>query len=135
MEEKMKKLFASVFIMMLVTSLFAGGGQSAPVTQAPAQGSIGPTNSNPLSDIRVRQALNYAIDKAALCKTILQDTVVLADSLTPNGEGKATGLNNYAYNPQKAMELLKEAKWDPNYVLNVRYYYQDQQTVDLMTAI
>jgi peptide/nickel transport system substrate-binding protein len=83
----------------------------------------------------VRQALTYAIDRETLCRTILLDKAIPADNLTPNIEGKAAGLNGYKYNPQKAQELLKAAKWNSNYVLNVGYYYEDQQTVDLMTAI
>jgi peptide/nickel transport system substrate-binding protein len=135
----MKKLVTVVLLAFLTASLFAGGGgqPSAPAAPSPAPGgsSVGPTNSNPLSDLRVRQALTYAVDRETLCKTILLDKAIPADNLTPNIEGKAAGLNGYKYDPQKAQELLKAANWNSNYVLNVGYYYEDQQTVDLMTAI
>jgi peptide/nickel transport system substrate-binding protein len=134
----MKRLVTIVLLAFLAVNLFAGGGgqQSAPAAgSAPSGGSIGPTNSNPLSDLRVRQALTYAVDRETLCKTILLDKVVPADILAPNVPGKAAGLDPYKYDPQKARDLLKAAKWDPNYVLDVGYYYEDQQTVDLMTAI
>ena len=34
-----------------------------------------------------------------------------------------------------AKELLAEANWDPNTVIKAVYYYTDQATVDLMTAV
>jgi len=64
-----------------------------------------------------------------ICKTLLEGKAILADSLTPNGDWKVKGLNNYAYNPEKAKKLLKEAGWNSNYVLDVVYYYKDQLTL------
>ena len=93
------------------------------------------TNANPLSDPRVRQALRYAIDMDSITKSSLLPMAVPANSLTPNGERKASGLEPYAYNPDKARQLLKEAKWPADYVIDVGYYYTDQQTVDFMTAV
>jgi len=87
------------------------------------------------ADPRVRQAIAYAIDIDTICETLLEGKATPAVSLTPNPEYRAPGLNNYEYNPSKAKELLKEAGWDSNYVLDVVYYYGDQLTVDLMTVI
>jgi peptide/nickel transport system substrate-binding protein len=67
-------------------------------------------SANPLADARVRQALNYAVDKAALIKVVTFDvgTPVISymSSATPlvSGDGPA-----YPYNPEKAKALLKEA--------------------------
>ena len=58
-----------------------------------------------------------------------------ADVMIPGTNDKAAGLNNYAYDTEKAKQLLADAKWDSNTVLKVVYYYKDQATVDLMTAI
>ncbi|QQO09541.1 ABC transporter substrate-binding protein [Breznakiella homolactica] len=124
----MKKLCLSVLLAALSVCVFAGGGSDK-------AGGTGAVNSNPLSDPQVRQAIAYAIDMDTICRTLLLDKAVPANSLTPNGEWKVSGLNNYTYNPSKAMELLKAAKWDPNYTLDVGYYYDDQQTVDLMVAV
>jgi peptide/nickel transport system substrate-binding protein len=133
----MKKLLFAVLAVLLSASLFAGGGGQSAGSSASAasSGTVGPTNSNPLSDVRIRQALNYALDTETLCRTILLDKAVPANNLTPNIVGKATGLNDYKYDPQKARDLLKAANWNANYVLDVGYYYEDQQTVDLMTAV
>ena len=95
----------------------------------------GPTNSNPLSDVRVRQAIAYAIDMDTIAETLLEGKALVADSQTPNGGWKVDGLNPYSYDPEKAKELLAAANWDPDYTLDVVFYYGDQLTVDLMTAI
>lgn len=89
----------------------------------------------PLADKRVRQAIMYALDMDSILEGIFEGAAIPANSLTPNGPDKVDGLNDYEYNPEKAKELLKEANWDPNTVLDVVYYYTDQQTVDLMAII
>ena len=88
-----------------------------------------------LADPRVRQAIAYAIDMEALIDSLMDGQATVATSLTPPGEWRVDGLNRYDYNPDKAKQLLKEAGWDSNYVLDVVYYYGDQGTVDLMAAI
>lgn len=90
---------------------------------------------SPLADAKVRQAIRYAIDMETIGKNLFDDTIIPANSLTPNGADKVEGLNNYDFNPEKAKELLKEANWDSNYTIDVVYYYTDQLTVDFMTAI
>ncbi len=91
--------------------------------------------TSPLADVRVRQAIAYAIDNVSICENIFEGAAQPADSLVPNIETKASGLNDYAYNPEKAKSLLKEAGWDSNTTLVCSYYYTDQQTVDLMAIL
>ena len=88
-----------------------------------------------LADYRVRQAIRYAIDMDTICETLFSGAAVAADVMIPGAADKAEGLNSYEYNPEKAMELLKEANWDSNTVIKTVYYYTDQATVDLMSAI
>lgn len=90
---------------------------------------------SPLADVRVRQAIAYAIDMEAICEGLFEGATVPANTMAPNSDSKATGLNDYSYDPEKAMALLEEAGWDSNRVLKVVYYYTDQQTVDLMAII
>jgi len=120
----MKRTINLILLLVLTLSLVVliGNASSA-------------SNPNPLSDVRVRQAIAYAIDMDTICATLLEGKAIPADSLTPNGDWKVKGLNNYAYNPEKAKKLLKEAGWNSNYVLDVVYYYKDQLTVDLMSII
>ena len=92
-------------------------------------------NGNPLSDVRVREAIAHAIDKDTIIATIFDGNAVRADGLLPLGPFHSPNLDPYAYNPDKARELLKEANWDPNRTLEMVYYYNDQVTANLMTAL
>ena len=94
-----------------------------------------PTNSNQLSDPRVRKALTYAIDMQAIIDGLMQGKATEAITMAPPGDWRADDLTAYEYDPDKAMALLQEANWDSNRVLDVVYYYGDQMTVDLLTAI
>jgi len=137
-------MILSFLTFLVVGALsFAGGssekpagtstsGTTASAGAAPAAGAV---NSNPLSDVRVRQAIAYAIDMNSIIKNLMGGKAIPANSLTPNGAWKTDGLNDYAYNPDKARQLLKEAHWDPNRVIDVVYYYGDQMTADLMAAV
>ena len=89
----------------------------------------------PLADVRVRQALAYAIDMNAIVDSLFEGKAEVAKSFTAPGDWLNAGIPVYEYNPEKAKELLKEAGWPSDYTLDVVYYYDDQQTVDLMTII
>ena len=86
---------------------------------------------NALSDARVRQAIAYAIDMDTIVETLFEGKAIVADSMIPNGDFKAEGLNDYTYDPDKARAMLAEAGWDGSQVLDVVYYYGDQLTADL----
>ena len=64
-----------------------------------------------LADPRVRQALNYAVDKAALAKSLYSGYAVVAEGqlLTPGHFGYNKDLKAYAFDPAKAKQLLKDA--------------------------
>ena len=64
----------------------------------------------PLNDVRVRQALNYAVDKQSLLRTFWQGQgQVLGSAVSPSSFGYTPSVKPYPYNPQKAKELLAEA--------------------------
>ena len=65
----------------------------------------------PFKDIRVRQAINYAIDKQALVDNVLQGTATVATGPTPSAFSWAynDALKPYPYDPQKAKQLIKDA--------------------------
>lgn len=90
---------------------------------------------SPLADVRVRQAIAYALDMDAILEGVFDGAALPANSLTPDGPDKVSGLNDYKYDVEKAKELLKEAGWNPNTELDVVYYYTDQMTQDLMAII
>jgi len=128
----MRKLVLLALVLTLTVSLFAGGAKEvvAPAT-APEWEAMG----TPLADLRIRQALRYAIDMDTIVETVFEGKAQRAVSMTAPGSWLADGLNEYAYNPELAAKLLKEARWPSDYTLDVVYYYGDQQTVDLMSII
>jgi peptide/nickel transport system substrate-binding protein len=65
----------------------------------------------PLDDVRVRQALNYAVDKEALAEALYSGYAGVADGqiLTKGHFGYNPGVAAYPYDPAKAQELLEEA--------------------------
>ena len=71
------------------------------------------TTVKPFNDPKVRQAINYAINKEALAKVAFAGHAVPADGVVPHGVDYAEKLGPWPYNPAKARELLKEAGY-PN---------------------
>ncbi len=67
------------------------------------------TRKAPLNDVRVRQALNYAIDKSKLCSAIMKNLAIPADSPLSKYTVGYVSTGGYPYDPQKAKQLLKEA--------------------------
>ena len=64
----------------------------------------------PLKDKRVRQALNYAVDRKAIIDNILKGSAVqMAVNLSPLHFGYDPDLKPYPYDPAKAKKLLAEA--------------------------
>ena len=74
----------------------------------------------PLQDKRVRQAINYAVDKEAIIKNLLEGYAKpLAGPLTPSHFGHNPNLKPYPYDPEKAKALLKEAGYDDGITLTL----------------
>jgi peptide/nickel transport system substrate-binding protein len=70
-------------------------------------------NIAPLNDVRVRQAMNYAVDREAFVGTILADGTLLATGMTPPSTiGYNHDLKPFAYDTAKAKSLLAAAKAD-----------------------
>lgn len=62
---------------------------------------------------KVRQAINYAIDRRGLTKHLLRDTASPAYSMmSPGSPLYDPQENTYEYNPEKAKQLLKEAGYE-----------------------
>ncbi len=67
----------------------------------------------PLNDIRVRKAMNYAIDLDALRGSIFSEKVVpMTQIVVPSINGHNPSLKPWSYDPAKARALLAEAKAD-----------------------
>jgi peptide/nickel transport system substrate-binding protein len=64
----------------------------------------------PLDDVRVRRAINLAIDKAAIVRTILQGKAfVAAGVFPPSHAAYDPTLKGYGYDPDRARALLAQA--------------------------
>ena len=71
------------------------------------------TQQKPFDNPKVREAINYAINKDALVKVAFSGYAIPAEGVLPQGVEYATKLGPWPYNPAKAKELLKEAGY-PN---------------------
>lgn len=71
--------------------------------------------SGPLNDKRVRQALNYAVDKELLLSAVMGGHgAVSQGQVVPEGvTGYCPDVKAYPYDPEKAKALLKEAGYGP----------------------
>ena len=69
-------------------------------------------NEPPLDDVKVRQALNLAIDKQEIATIVLGDQVVPAKGILPPGfPGFSESVSGYEFDPIKAKQLLLESKY------------------------
>lgn len=87
----------------------------------------------------VRKALNYAVDKKAICKKVLFDTALPMDGpVSPVLFGYHKMAHQYEYNPEKAKELLKKANFDFNQTVHMRTphgrYLFDKQVSEAIQA-
>ncbi|MGD9924388.1 MAG: ABC transporter substrate-binding protein [Lautropia sp.] len=73
---------------------------------------IGLNCDNPiLADVRVRQAINYAVDADAILKNVLLGDGDLLHSVMPQQVRYYKAQKPYEYDPAKAKSLLEEAGW------------------------
>lgn len=69
-------------------------------------------NEPPLDDIKVRQALNLAIDKKEIATIVLGDQVVPAKGILPPGfPGYNESISGYEFEPERALQLLRDSKY------------------------
>jgi peptide/nickel transport system substrate-binding protein len=72
------------------------------------------TTKPPFNDVRMRQAVNYAVDREAIVKSVLEGHgELLHGSFSSAWMGYDPSIQPYAYDPAKAKQLLAEAGY-PN---------------------
>lgn len=104
-------------------NLKSSGFKIIPVTQGSVSQYIFNVKEKPLDDKRVRQALNYAVDKETLVKelrlgyaTVAQGQILGSDCL-----GFNPALKPYEYNPEKARQLLTEAGYKDGFTMTAMH--------------
>lgn len=73
----------------------------------------------PLQDIRVRQAISYAVNAQEIVDVSMEGYGRVCPFWTDAGKWFHYDYNPYTYNPEKAKELLKEAGYDNNLTLDI----------------
>ena len=82
---------------------------------------VGMNNSkSPFNDVKVRKAVNYAVDKQAIIDVILNGSGKIATSpIAPGVFGFTDKTKNYEYNVEKAKELMKEAGYENGFTATI----------------
>ena len=78
------------------------------------------TTRGPLKDIRVRRAMNHAVDVRTLLSTVMAGRgVPAAGSLPPGILGHDSSRAPYGYDPEKARRLLAEAGYSDGFAIRL----------------
>ena len=90
----------------------------------------------PTDDLRVRQALNYAIDKDAIIKSILQGYASpIASMQSSKSFGYDPNLKSYPYDPAKAKALLAAAGVKPGTTVGIDFIGTDAVFREVAQAV
>lgn len=87
----------------------------------------------PFNDKKVRQALNHAVDRERILKTIMEGRGELATGPVPHLLLQSVN-KGYRYDPDKARALLKESGLENKLKFRI-YQAPDQDTVDIMEVV
>lgn len=90
-----------------------------------------PGEKNPMSDVRVREAMYLAIDEDTIIKNIMNGCAFEMNSIVPEDYVGYTEVTREAYDPEKAKELLAEAGYPDGFEItfdapNDRYMNDEQ---------
>jgi ABC-type transport system substrate-binding protein len=92
----------------------------------------------PFKDPRVRQALNYAVNKASIVKDVVDGYATVADSVIPPGVWGYAKIGAYPFDPAKARKLLAQAGYPNGFEFTlwtpVGRYLMDKQMAEAIQA-
>lgn len=79
-------------------------------------------SKKPLNNLKVRQAINYAIDRQTMADVLLQGTADPAYQIIPRANLAYDKKNDvFSYDPDKAKQLLAEAGYPNGFSMSVSY--------------
>jgi peptide/nickel transport system substrate-binding protein len=92
--------------------------------------------SKPLGNVQVRQALNYAVDRAGIAKAVFGVLGKPADQpVTPGWDEYVPSLANYySFDVAKAKQLLAQAGYPHGFTMNLEYAALESQTQEMVQA-
>jgi ABC-type transport system substrate-binding protein len=85
------------------------------------------TTAKPFDNVKVRQALNYAIDKQRIVQLLNGRATVANQVLPPLMPGYDKSYTGYEYNPDKAKQLLTEAGFPNGFETSIECIAVDPQ--------
>ncbi|MGN6579433.1 MAG: glutathione ABC transporter substrate-binding protein GsiB [Bordetella sp.] len=83
----------------------------------------------PFDNVKVRQAVAYAINRQALAKVAFSGYAIPAEGIVPQGVAYAYKMQPWPYDPKKAKELLKEAGYPNGFEATLWGAYNDTTTL------
>lgn len=92
-------------------------------------------NVERIPDVRVRQALNYAVDKNAIVQVILEGAGSVATAPISPAVFGYTKLDPYPYDPERARRLIREAGWEGKELVFITpqgRYLRDREIADVI---
>ena len=112
--------------------------QGASLVAAPLSGSAWvriPTDVAPFDDVRVRQALNFAVDVNGIVAALLAGNGErLPNFFVEGGLGWDPGLKPYGYDPEQALALLSEAGYGKGFDTAIEYAASEREEIVLAIA-
>lgn len=89
-----------------------------------------------IKDVKTREALKYGVDWNRLVPALFPKLAKITNSGVMSGMPHYDPtIPKYKYDPKKAADLLKDAKFDFSKTVRLRYYHGDVPTLNLMTAV
>jgi peptide/nickel transport system substrate-binding protein len=80
------------------------------------------TTKPPFNDVRVREAVNYAIDRKTMATSLLQNTGTPAPQyIPPSDPGYTKDQDYYSYDPDKAKKMLADAGYPNGFTMRVSF--------------
>lgn len=90
------------------------------------------TQVKPFNDVRVREAINYAINKQALAKVAFSGYATPLTGVVPQGVDYAVKMSPWSYDPKKAKELLAQAGYPNGFETTLWSAYNDGTSVKVV---